>query len=79
MSEPSVVYSFRPAREAIAEAFERIGGVDRLVDWIEADEANLKVFLGQLYPKLLSHDADPADFEALPTALTWLPPTHPPE
>ena len=71
--------TIRPAREAIAEAFERIGGVDALVKWIEADEANRKTFLGQVYPRLLAYDVDPPEAEWTPRALTWLPPTPPPE
>ena len=71
--------TIRPAREAIAEAFERIGGVDTLVKWIEADEANLKSFLWQVYPRLLAHDFEPPASGWTPRALTWLPPTPPPE
>ena len=71
--------TIRPAREAIAEAFERIGGVDTFVRWIEADEVNLKTFLGQVYPRLLAHDVDPSAAVWTPRALTWLPPTPPPE
>ena len=78
MAHPDPII-IRLAREAIAEAFERIGGVDALVDWIEADEANRKTFFGQVYPRLLAYDVDPPEAEWAPRALTWQPPTPPPE
>lgn len=43
----------KAAKEAIAEAAERLGGVDRLVDWVKEDPANERVFWGTVYPKLL--------------------------
>lgn len=41
------------AKDAIAAAAERIGGVDRLVTWIQSDEKNESLFWGTIYPKLL--------------------------
>jgi hypothetical protein len=41
------------AKEAIATAAERLGGVDRLVAWAKEDEANEKSFWSTIYPKLL--------------------------
>lgn len=41
------------AKEAIALAAERIGGVERLVEWVQEDPSNEKVFWGTVYPKLL--------------------------
>lgn len=41
------------AKDAIAQAAERIGGVDRLVDWIKEDAKNESVFWGTIYPRLL--------------------------
>ena len=41
------------AKEAIALAADRLGGVDRLVDWVKEDTANERVFWGSVYPKLL--------------------------
>jgi hypothetical protein len=41
------------AKDAIAQAAERIGGVDRLVIWIGEDEKNESTFWGTIYPKLL--------------------------
>lgn len=41
------------AKDAIAQAAERLGGVDRLVEWVQEDTANERVFWGTIYPKLL--------------------------
>jgi hypothetical protein len=41
------------AKDAIAEAAELLGGVDRLVDWAKEDASNERVFWGTIYPKLL--------------------------
>lgn len=41
------------AKEAIAEAFERMGGVDALVAWADQNDDHRKVFYGTIYPKLL--------------------------
>lgn len=41
------------AKDAISIAAERLGGVDRLVDWVKEDPANERVFWGTIYPKLL--------------------------
>ena len=43
----------RTAKEAIALAAERLGGVDRLVNWCKEDPANEKAFWSSVYPKLL--------------------------
>jgi hypothetical protein len=40
-------------KEAIAEAFERLGGADRLVEWAQEDRENEKVFYTALLPKLI--------------------------
>ncbi|UYQ70978.1 hypothetical protein OF122_13010 [Pelagibacterium flavum] len=41
------------AKAVIAEAAERLGGVERLVAWARADAQNEKAFWAQVYPKLL--------------------------
>jgi hypothetical protein len=41
------------AKDAIAAAAARLGGVDRLVEWVREDPGNERVFWGQIYPKLL--------------------------
>ena len=41
------------AKDAIAAAADRLGGVDRLVAWVREDSSNERVFWGQIYTKLL--------------------------
>jgi hypothetical protein len=41
------------AKDAIAAAAERLGGINRLVEWVRADPANERVFWGTIYTKLL--------------------------
>jgi hypothetical protein len=41
------------ARDAIAVAAERLGGIDRLVKWVREDPVNERVFWGNIYTKLL--------------------------
>ena len=41
------------AKDAIAQAAEKLGGVKRLVAWAKEDSANERVFWGTIYPKLL--------------------------
>lgn len=40
-------------KQAIAEAFERLGGADRLVAWAQEDPDNERVFYTALLPKLI--------------------------
>jgi len=58
------------AKDAIAIAADRLGGVDRLVDWAKEDPSNEKAFWATIYPKLLplqlSGDPDnPVGIEAI--------------
>jgi hypothetical protein len=46
------------AKEAIANAAEKLGGVDRLVAWAKEDEKNEHTFWGTIYPKLLPLQVD---------------------
>jgi hypothetical protein len=41
------------AKEAIHEAFEKLGGVKGLTDWAEKDDDNRKVFYAQIWPKIV--------------------------
>lgn len=41
------------AKEAIAMAADRLGGVDRLVSWAQEEPANERAFWSSIYPKLL--------------------------
>ena len=45
------------AKEAILMAFDKLGGVERLVKWIEKDEANETIFWTKIFPKLLPRPA----------------------
>tara|TARA_R110002110_G_scaffold37601_5_gene124045 strand:- start:1565 stop:1855 length:291 start_codon:yes stop_codon:yes gene_type:complete len=41
------------AKEAIAEAAEMLGGVNRLAKWAKEDPLNERAFWSTIYPKLL--------------------------
>jgi hypothetical protein len=41
------------AKDAIAQAFDRVGGVNALVDWIEKSDDNRKIFYSTIHPKLI--------------------------
>lgn len=43
----------RAAKEAIALAADRLGGVDRLVAWCQEDKKNEHAFWSSVYPRLL--------------------------
>lgn len=43
----------KAAKDAIAEAAEKLGGAKRLTEWAQEDPANERVFWGTIYPKLL--------------------------
>ena len=45
------------ARDAIALAFDEIGGVAALAEWVKASEDNRKIFYTNLYPKIISSQA----------------------
>jgi len=52
----------KAAKDAIAEAAEKLGGVERLVSWAKEDPLNERAFWATIYPKLipiqLAGDAD---------------------
>ena len=41
------------AKDAIAEAFDKMGGVPALIDWTEKSDDNRKVFYSQIWPKIV--------------------------
>lgn len=41
------------AKDIIANAADRLGGIDRLVAWAKEDDKNEHTFWGTIYPKLL--------------------------
>jgi hypothetical protein len=43
----------KAVKEIIASAAEKIGGEDRLVEWVQADPQNERAFWTSIYPKLL--------------------------
>jgi hypothetical protein len=51
------------ARDAIALAFEEIGGVSALAEWVKASEDNRKAFYTNLYPKLIALQAGDGEAE----------------
>ena len=48
----------KAAKEAIAEAAERLGSTDRLVAWAREDPKNEHAFWASIYPKLLPLDVN---------------------
>ena len=58
----AINHTTRAAKDAIALAAEKLGGVERLVRWVKEDPGNERVFWGSIYPKLipvtLAGDAD---------------------
>lgn len=41
------------AKDIIAEASDRLGGVERLVAWVQEDALNERAYWSQIFPKLL--------------------------
>jgi hypothetical protein len=75
------IWSQRPrltAREVIAEAAARLGGVDRLVEWALEDPRNEFAFWTRVYPRIIAVDVKVEVGKRLARALTWLPPTPAP-
>jgi hypothetical protein len=63
-------------KDAIEQVAERIGGVDRMVEWVQEDPENERVFWVSIYPKLLpvqlagdKHNPIRGD-----VTFTWMPP-----
>lgn len=65
------------AKSVIAEAADRLGGADRLVEWAKENPGNERVFWGTIYPKLLPLQVN-AEIEAnvaVRGALVWKTPS----
>jgi hypothetical protein len=43
----------KAAKDAIAEAAEGLGGVNRLIEWAKEDPLNERAFWATVYPKLI--------------------------
>lgn len=52
----------KAAKEAIADAFEGLGGIDGLIEWASKNDEHRKCFYSQIWPKIvplqLSGDKD---------------------
>lgn len=59
----------------IAQVAERIGGVDRMVEWVQEDPENERVFWTSIYPKLLAVQRDQQNPVQGNITFTWMPPT----
>jgi len=71
------------AKWAIQRAFDKLGGVDALVEWVKADKANRTAFYTKIYPKLLPRPAadvanEPEQLAPVRGALIWQKPTPSP-
>ena len=53
-AEASAMRPATMARDAIALAFDAIGGVAAFAEWIKASEDNRKLFYTNLYPKIIA-------------------------
>lgn len=62
----------KAAKDAIAEAAEQLGGVNRLVQWAQEDPQNEKAFWTTVYPKLIPVQVTGEGGGAV--VLSWLPP-----
>ena len=64
------------AKQAILMAFDKLGGVDRLVAWVEEDKANEAVFWTKIFTRLAPRPAaepvaEPVALPPVKGALTW--------
>lgn len=63
----------KAAKDVIAEAAERLGGVDRVVAWAQEAPENEKAFWSTVYPKLLPLQVNADVTTALsPEMAQWL-------
>jgi hypothetical protein len=61
------------AKDAIALAAEKLGGVKRLVTWVKEDKLNERAFWTQIYPRLLPHEVTgPGGAALVPESLVFL-------
>lgn len=62
----------KAAKEVIAEAAERLGGVDRVVVWAKEDPKNESAFWSTIYPKLLPLQVNANVQQVSPEVAAWL-------
>lgn len=46
-------HTTRAAKDVIAKTAEMLGGAERMLEWVQEDPANERVFWGTIYPKLI--------------------------
>ena len=59
------------AKEAIAQAAEKLGGADRLVAWAQEEPANERAFWSTIYPKLLPLQVSGEDGGPIQAVIRW--------
>ena len=64
----------KAAKDAIAEAAEKLGGVNRLVEWAKEDPLNERAFWATVYPKLLPLQVTGEGGGPVAVTFSWLPP-----
>jgi hypothetical protein len=57
------------AKDIIAEAADRLGGVERLVAWTKEDAQNERAYWSQIFPKLLPLQVGGEDGQAIGIAI----------
>lgn len=70
----------KAAKDAIAEAAEKLGGVERMVNWAKEAPENERAFWATIYPKLIAVQVegtgtDGAHLLQAVGPLQWQPPT----
>ena len=70
-------------KDAILETFRRLGGVDAMVKWVEADPANKAIFYGRILLRVMPRPPmevtiEPEQPAPVKGALVWEKPTFPP-
>lgn len=70
----SVNKTTKAAKDALAEAAEKLGGVDRLVAWAKEDPQNERAFWATVWPKLLPLQVSGEGGGPVAVTFSWLPP-----
>lgn len=59
-------------KDAIQLAAEGLGGWQRMMAWAKEDDANERIFWGQIYPKLLPLQVTGEDGKGIPVAVSFV-------
>ena len=62
------------AKDAIAQAAEQLGGVNRIVEWAREDPKNEHAFWATIYPKLIPVQVSGEGGGPVAVTFAWLPP-----